>query len=97
MIVSDVNPGAEVVAAGDIVVMGSLRGVAHAGAEGDASARIIAVREILPDQRFIDNGSVIVSAGISAGIDMCLYVVARLHGEEIASRTARYMEYPFDE
>jgi transcriptional regulator GlxA family with amidase domain len=52
--------------------------------------------EILPAKRFIDNGSVIVSAGISAGIDMCLYVVARLHGEAIADRTARYMEYSWD-
>ena len=52
--------------------------------------------EVLPTRRFIDNGSVIVSAGISAGIDMCLYVVARLHGKVVASRTARYMEYSWD-
>jgi transcriptional regulator GlxA family with amidase domain len=52
--------------------------------------------EVLPGKRFIDNGSVIVSAGISAGIDMCLYVVARLHGEGIASRTALYMEYSWN-
>jgi transcriptional regulator GlxA family with amidase domain len=49
--------------------------------------------EVLPEKRFIDNGTVIVSAGISAGIDMCLYVVAKLHGQEVAKRTARYMEY----
>jgi transcriptional regulator GlxA family with amidase domain len=52
--------------------------------------------EVLPEQRFIDNGSVIVSAGISAGIDMCLYLVARLHGEGTAGRTARYLEYSWD-
>jgi len=44
-------------------------------------------------RRFIDNGHVIVSAGISAGIDMSLYVVARLLGNEQAMETARYMEY----
>jgi septum site-determining protein MinC len=38
----DVNAGAEVVAAGDIVVFGTLRGVAHAGSAGDESARIVA-------------------------------------------------------
>ena len=43
IIVGDVNPGAEVVATGDIIVFGKLRGVAHAGAEGDASAEIIAL------------------------------------------------------
>jgi transcriptional regulator GlxA family with amidase domain len=53
--------------------------------------------EILPTKRFIDNGSVIVSAGISAGVDMCLYLVARLHGVDIARRTARYMEYSWNE
>jgi transcriptional regulator GlxA family with amidase domain len=44
-------------------------------------------------QRFIDNGRVIVAAGISAGIDMSLHLVARLLGKEQALETARYMEY----
>lgn len=44
-------------------------------------------------KRFIDNGTIIVSAGISAGIDMSLYVVSRLLGKEYADRTAKYMEY----
>jgi transcriptional regulator GlxA family with amidase domain len=48
---------------------------------------------ISPEKRFIDNGKVIVSAGISAGIDMALYVVGRLLGENEAIKTARYMEY----
>ena len=48
------------------------------------------------EKRFIDNGRVIVSAGISAGIDMSLHVVARLLGKEQALETARYMEYEWD-
>ena len=57
------------------------------------------LRELAPDtkvvecERFVDNGRVIVSAGISAGIDMSLYVVSRLLGEEQANETAAYMEY----
>ena len=43
VVVGDVNPGAELVAGGDIVVFGSLRGVAHAGAQGDRSARVYAL------------------------------------------------------
>ena len=39
----DVNPGAEVIATGDIVVFGTLRGVAHAGAAGDEDCQIIAI------------------------------------------------------
>ena len=41
------------------------------------------------------DGRVLTSAGISAGIDMALRVVARYHGEEVARATARHMEYPY--
>ncbi|MGH7685090.1 MAG: septum site-determining protein MinC, partial [Vulcanimicrobiaceae bacterium] len=43
VVVGDVNPGAELVAGGDILVFGALRGVAHAGAQGDRSARVYAL------------------------------------------------------
>jgi septum site-determining protein MinC len=49
VVIGDVNPGAELVASGDIVVFGSLRGVAHAGAQGDRKARVIAL-ELAPTQ-----------------------------------------------
>jgi transcriptional regulator GlxA family with amidase domain len=45
------------------------------------------------DARFVDEGDIVTSAGISAGIDMSLYVVGRLKGADIAARTARQMEY----
>jgi transcriptional regulator GlxA family with amidase domain len=45
-------------------------------------------------QRFVDNGRVICSAGIAAGIDMSLHVVGRLLGQEVAEKTAEQMEYP---
>ncbi|MGN6813775.1 MAG: DJ-1/PfpI family protein [Thermomicrobiales bacterium] len=48
---------------------------------------------MLADTRFVDEGHVITSAGISAGIDMSLHVIARLHGSETAAWTARQMEY----
>jgi transcriptional regulator GlxA family with amidase domain len=49
------------------------------------------------DRRFVDNGRVICSAGIAAGIDMSLHVVGRLLGHEVAGKTARQMEYPWHE
>jgi septum site-determining protein MinC len=49
VVIGDVNPGAELIASGDIAVFGSLRGVAHAGAQGDASARVHAI-ELAPTQ-----------------------------------------------
>lgn len=45
------------------------------------------------DRRYVDNGKVVCSAGIAAGIDMSLYVVGRLFGRDIAEKTARQMEY----
>lgn len=49
--------------------------------------------EILPDSRIVDNGPLITSAGVSAGIDAALYVVSRLLGEAQANAAARYMQY----
>ncbi|MGD1978312.1 MAG: DJ-1/PfpI family protein [Akkermansiaceae bacterium] len=49
--------------------------------------------EVLRDARFVDNGRVITSAGISAGIDASLHVIGKLIGNDIREATARYMEY----
>lgn len=48
------------------------------------------VREGVP---FVEQGRIITSAGISAGIEMSLHIVGRLAGEGLAKRTARQMEY----
>ena len=52
---------------------------------------------VVRDQHVVDDGGLISSAGISAGIDMALTVVARYCGETVARATARHMEYPFPE
>ncbi len=46
-------------------------------------------------QHVVEDGRVLTSAGIAAGIDMALKVVARSCGEDVARATAKYMEYPF--
>jgi transcriptional regulator GlxA family with amidase domain len=43
--------------------------------------------------RWVDEDKIITSAGVSAGIDMSLHVVGRLHGREVALTTAKQMEY----
>jgi transcriptional regulator GlxA family with amidase domain len=53
--------------------------------------------KVIDDQHVVEEGDLLTSAGISAGIDMALRVVTRHHGEAIARATARYMEYPFPE
>ncbi len=49
--------------------------------------------DVRHDVRFVDNGKVITTAGISAGIDGALHLVAKLQGVNAAKRTAYYMEY----
>lgn len=49
------------------------------------------------DKHYVEDGRVFTSAGISAGIDMSLKVVARYYGEDISRATARHMEYPYPE
>jgi transcriptional regulator GlxA family with amidase domain len=48
---------------------------------------------VQPDKPWVDNGSTVTSAGISAGIGMSLHLVERLESRELAIKTARKMEY----
>jgi transcriptional regulator GlxA family with amidase domain len=48
---------------------------------------------VLDNQRWVSEGKFVTSGGISAGIDMSLYLVAQLSPGELAQRTARQMEY----
>jgi transcriptional regulator GlxA family with amidase domain len=49
--------------------------------------------EARPDDRFVDSGEVVTAAGVSAGIDMALHLVARLHSPERAREVRRYIQY----
>lgn len=49
--------------------------------------------KVLSNVRFVDNGKVITTAGISAGIDGALHLVAKIRGQEAARNVAAYMEY----
>lgn len=49
--------------------------------------------DVRPDRRWVDQGRLVTSGGISAGIDMSLHLVERLAGAVLAERTARQMEF----
>jgi transcriptional regulator GlxA family with amidase domain len=49
--------------------------------------------EVRPNDRFVDDGEVITAAGVSAGIDMALHLVARLAGVERAREVRRGIQY----
>ncbi len=79
IVFGDVNPGAEVSAVGDIVVWGSLRGVAHAGSAGDETAVVCAL-EMRPSQLKI--------AGLTLSQDSAKHqqrrpAIARIHDQKI--------------
>ena len=48
------------------------------------------------DVKYVDEGSIITSGGISAGINMSFHIIKKLLGEEIARTTAKRMEYDID-
>lgn len=52
---------------------------------------------VLKGRRWVDEGAILTSAGISAGLDMSLYLVERLVNRELALRTARQMDYHWQE
>ena len=54
VILGNVNPGAQVVAEGDVIIFGGLRGQAHAGASGDTTATILAMSIAYPVLRIAD-------------------------------------------
>jgi transcriptional regulator GlxA family with amidase domain len=47
-----------------------------------------------PDVLFVDDGDVLTSAGVAAGVDLCLHVVRRDHGSEVANGAARRCVVP---
>lgn len=48
---------------------------------------------VLSNTRFVDNGRIVTTAGVSAGIDGALHLISKLNGEQAARDVAEYMEY----
>ena len=59
----------------------------------DRLAELDPTIEVRPDDRFVDSGEVVTAAGVSAGIDMALHLVRRLHSEERAREVRRCIQY----
>jgi len=50
--------------------------------------------DVDPDALYVDNGRLLTSAGVAAGLDLCLYLVGRDHGAAAAAETARSVVMP---
>ena len=59
----------------------------------DYLGELDATIDVRRDDRFVDSGEVVTAAGVSAGIDMALHLVARLHSKERAREVRRYIQY----
>jgi transcriptional regulator GlxA family with amidase domain len=79
---------------GKVGLLDGLSATTHFGSL-DLLAEIAPAATICPDERYVDNGKIVLSAGVSAGIDMAFYVVAKLLGAEAAAETARYIQYDY--
>jgi transcriptional regulator GlxA family with amidase domain len=71
-------------------VLDGRRAATHWAWASDLAARFPAV-DVDPDVLFVDEGEVLTSAGLSAGIDLSLHVIRRDHGAACADRVARQM------
>ena len=49
--------------------------------------------QVVTGVRWVDQGNIVTSAGISAGIDMSLHLVSKLHSEQLAQLTAKQMDF----
>lgn len=59
----------------------------------DELRQVAPTAEVKSNERVVDSGKLILSGGISAGIDAAFYLVAKLLGKDAAVETATYMEY----
>lgn len=78
-----------------IGVLEGMVATTHQGAIAQLT-EMLSPEQVHPEARIADNGQIVLSGGISAGIDMSLYVVAQLLGMEQALETAAYMEYDWN-
>jgi putative intracellular protease/amidase len=75
-------------------LLDGLKATTHFGAV--PSLRKFSQITVVPEDRFVDNGHIVTTQGVSAGIDGALHVVERLLGQETAWSTARYMMYRWE-
>ncbi len=61
----------------------------------EALQKIAPSTRVVPEKRWVDNGKIVLSAGVSAGIDMSFHVLEKLQSKEVALEAAGYMQYDY--
>ncbi|MGR5092622.1 DJ-1/PfpI family protein [Vibrio maritimus] len=93
-LVSSVCTGAFLLAQAGVITDQTV--TTHWEDQGDLKAKFPNLT-VKPDVRWVDLGRLVTSGGISAGIDMSLRLVEKLKGREIALKTAKQMEFEWNE
>jgi len=91
--VASICSGAFVLAATG--VLDGFRATTHWGSAAELARRYPAI-EVDPNVLYVDNGTVLTSAGAAAGLDLCLYLVRRDLGAEVAAEVARTAVMPLE-
>lgn len=73
-------------------LLNGMKATTHSSALGEL-ARTAPDCTVLEGPRWVDNGKIVTSGGITAGIDTALHIVQRLQGADAAHETAAHMEY----
>jgi transcriptional regulator GlxA family with amidase domain len=76
-------------------LLDGLRATTHWRAAEELARRYSQI-EVDADVLYVDNGSILTSAGASAGMDLCLHLVRRDHGAQVAARVARAAVMPLE-
>jgi len=76
----------------DLGMLDGLKATTWFGALGALQKKYPSI-QVIKDHRITDNGAIITTAGVSAGIDGALYVVSKLINLETAKKTAQFIEY----
>jgi transcriptional regulator GlxA family with amidase domain len=74
-------------------ILDGRRATTHWWHAGELAARYPAI-SVDPDVLYVDEGNVLTSAGVVAGVDLCLHLIRQDHGAELANRVARRIVVP---
>ena len=77
---------------GNAGLLNNLAATTHHGSYDEFEKEFPAT-QLIRGVKYVDNGKVITAGGISAGIDMSIMVVGKIHGNELAQKVAERMEY----
>lgn len=76
-------------------LLNGLNVLTHRDNLGDLEKIVAGKATINSEKRYIDNGKILMAGGVSAGIDLSLYLVRKLHGDAVLKKTLTEMEYPW--